>query len=473
MKNLHQKFIEEIDSYNDKRFDGLIESLSTTPSISVRANNLKDIDVPMNSRVVKWCKKGWYLSSRGAFTFDPALHQGLYYVQDASSMILSQIVSQLTVDYATPICYLDACAAPGGKTTAAIDALPNGSLVVANEYVPNRAFTLVENVIKWGYPSVVVAKGDTARYRKLVDFFDIIATDVPCSGEGMFRKDAEAVNQWTPLLVKECVSRQKEIVSNLWSALRPGGYMIYSTCTFNCHENEEMIELIINELGASSVEIKMADDWNIQAGINTPYHCYRFMPHKVDGEGLFIAVVQKNGIKETAKLGKSSKYNMKKSNVRFPNIDVVKNWILDENTEYEYSVNNDTINAFPNKWINRLSILKSNLDLIHYGINIAVIKGKDFVPTQSLAMSIIVNKGAFQQVDVDYHTAILFLRREAVILDGVSKGYVLLTYCNRPLGFVKNLGNRANNLYPQEWRILSTHIPQEKPIVLDSLYKIK
>lgn len=464
--NLHQKFIEEINSYNDTIFEGLFESLSTNPSISVRVNGLKDVDVPRGSRLVKWCPNGWYLASREAFTFDPAMHQGLYYVQDASSMILSHVVSQLTADYELPICYLDACAAPGGKTTAAIDVLPKDSLVVANEYVPNRAFILVENVIKWGSPSVVVSKGDTARYRKLKDVFDIIATDVPCSGEGMFRKDAEAVNQWTPELVDECVARQKEIVTNLWNALRPGGFMIYSTCTFNRHENEEMVDYIINELGASSIEINMSKDWNIQTGINTPYHCYRFMPHKVDGEGLFVAVVKKNGIPETAKLEKLSKSNKKKNNVKFPNLDIVKNWILDENNEYEFSINNDTVNAFPKKWNNHLSLLNSNLDLIHYGVNVANIKGKDYIPTQSLAMSLILNINVFQQVEVDYSTAISFLRREAVVLDGVSKGYVLLTYKNRPLGFVKNLGNRANNLYPQEWRILSTHLPDEIPMVI-------
>lgn len=464
---LHQKFIEEINSYNDNKFDGLIESLATSPSISVRANGLKDVEVPLGKRMVKWCKRGWYLSERQAFTFDPAMHQGLYYVQDASSMILSHIVSELTVEESSPICYLDACAAPGGKTTAAIDVLPKGSLVVANEYVPNRAFALVENVVKWGSASIVVSKGDTARYKKLKDFFDIIATDVPCSGEGMFRKDIEAVNQWTPSLVNECVARQKEILCNLWGALRPGGYLIYSTCTFNRRENEEMVDFIIKELGASSIEIEMKNDWNIQSGVDTKYHCYRFMPHKVDGEGLFVSVVRKNGIVGTERMVKQTKSDKKKANVKNFNVDVAKNWILDENAEYEFRINNDIINAFPNKWINHLSILKSNLDLIHYGVNVAIIKGKDYIPTQSLAMSQIIYKDAFQRVEVDYNTAISFLRREAIVLENTSKGYVMITYKNRPLGFVKNLGNRANNLYPQEWRILSSHVPNEVPNVLD------
>lgn len=464
--NLHQSFIEEIYSYNDERLEGLIDALAENPSISVRANGLKGVDVPNDVRPVKWCKRGWYLSHRQAFTFDPAMHQGLYYVQDASSMIISHIVSQLTANVSTPICYLDACAAPGGKTTAAIDVLPKESLVVANEYVPNRAFTLVENVIKWGSPSVVVSKGDTIRFKKLRGFFDIIATDVPCSGEGMFRKDIEAVNQWTPMLVDECVVRQKEIVENLWQALRPGGYFIYSTCTFNLHENEEMINFIIRELGASSVEINMMSDWNIQTGINTPYFCYRFMPHKVEGEGLFIAVVKKNGNEENDKLSIATKIIKKKINVKSQNFDVVKDWIFDDIVKYEFSLVKDAITAFPERWKNHLSLLLSNLDVIHYGVNLVIIKGKDYIPTQSLAMSRILNKNVFQQVDVDYSTAISFLRREAIVLENVPKGYVLITYNNRPLGFVKNLGNRANNLYPYEWRILSTHLPDDIPNVI-------
>lgn len=188
------------------------------------------------------------------------------------------------------------------------------------------------------------------------------------------------------------------------------------------------------------------------------------MPHKVEGEGLFVAVVKKNRVNEDAKVVKSSKKS--KDNDKIPNKDIVKNWILAEDAEYEFSVNNDTVNAFPKKWLNHLSQLKLNLELIHYGINVAVIKGKDFIPTQSLAMSLVVNKHAFQLVDVDYFTAISYLRREAIVLEGVSKGYIMITYKNRPLGFVKNLGNRANNLYPQEWRILSTHLPDEIPTVI-------
>ena len=463
--NLHQQFLEEINSYNDERFVGLIEALSSTPSISVRANKLKEICVPQNSRRVKWCDEGWYLSSRESFTFDPMMHQGLYYVQDASSMIISHVIKELVKGNETPISYLDACAAPGGKTTTAIDALPANSLIVANEYVPNRAFVLVENVTKWGCPSIVVSKGDTARIKKLKGFFDIIAADVPCSGEGMFRKDVDAVEQWTSNLVEECVARQKEIVENLWSALCPGGYMIYSTCTFNRRENEEMIDYIVNELGASSVEINMLQEWNIMTGVNTPHYCYRFLPHKVEGEGLFIAIVKKIDSNETVTIKKNSKDKKNVKNKVNQNIDAVKTWVTNGN--FDFIIDRDNIVAFPTMWTDKLSVLKSHLDILHYGISLAQIKGKDYIPTQSLAMSKSLNVEAFEQFDVGYEIAISYLRREAIVLESAPRGYVLLTYKNKPLGFVKNLGNRANNLYPQEWKILSSHIPTEKPLVIN------
>ena len=463
--NLHAQFIREIESYNDCRFEGLIDALSTSPSVSVRANKLKSVEVPIEANSVKWCSNGWYLPTRQSFTFDPALHQGLYYVQDASSMIISYIVSQLVGDSKEPICYLDACAAPGGKTTTAIDVIPKGSLVVANEYVPNRANILVENIIKWGYPSVVISKGDTARYKKLRGMFDIIAADVPCSGEGMFRKDQEAVKQWSPDLVEECVDRQKEIVSNLWNSLRQGGYMIYSTCTFNRRENEEMVDFIINELGAESVKIDMPQDCGIQTGVNTSNYCYRFLPHRVEGEGLFVAVVKKGNCEDVI-IQKHIKNSKKKSLAKPTNINAVEDWICDEYNEYEFGIDKDNIIAFPSRWNDYLSLLKSNLDVIYYGVNIATIKGRDIIPLQSLAMSQILNGNLFIQAEIDYSTAISYLRREAITLEDLPKGYVLVTYKKRPLGFVKNLGNRANNLYPNEWRILSSHLPDEIPNII-------
>ena len=334
--------------------------------------------------------------------------------------------------------------------------------MVANEYMPGRAVVLSENVTKWGCSSVVVSKGDTAKYRKLKGFFDIIAADVPCSGEGMFRKDQEAVAQWSQALVRECVARQREIVDNLWSTLRPGGYMIYSTCTFNRHENEEMVDYMVKTYGAEPIDMRFPQEWNIPTGINTDYQCYRFLPHVTEGEGLFVAVLRKPGeVQPNNEKKNKTKDKAKKNAVP----ETVPSWLRSD-SGLELLLDKDEIIAFPQSWQSELSQLRSKTDVVMAGVAVATMKGRDAIPRQSLALSLELNRDAFICHEVDYMTAIAFLRREAIVLpDAVGRGYVLLTYRNHPLGFVKNLGNRANNLYPAEWRILSSHIPDTPPMI--------
>ncbi|MDE7135735.1 MAG: RsmB/NOP family class I SAM-dependent RNA methyltransferase, partial [Muribaculaceae bacterium] len=275
--------------------EGLADVLATTePAVAVRVNPRKNA-MPSGMRKVPWADRGFYVDGeRPRFTMDPALHQGRYYVQDPSSMALSAIVGQLAKESGhKPLLYIDACAAPGGKTTAAIDALPPGSLVVANEFDRRRADALTENVIKWGYPDCVVSQGDTARFCRLPEIADIIAVDAPCSGEGMMRKEDAAVEQWSDGLVERCAGLQRDILGNMWAALRPGGYLIYSTCTFNRHEDEENLEYIVNELGGEPVDLDLPLGSGIAGAIASPYPAYRFLPGKVEGEGLFSAVVRK------------------------------------------------------------------------------------------------------------------------------------------------------------------------------------
>lgn len=439
-------------------FDGLAEALLAEPSVSLRRNVAKTEPFPADADTVPWCADGLYLSDRPQFTFDPALHQGLYYVQDASSMIYSYIVSRLTAG-AGPVAYLDACAAPGGKTTTAIDALPAGSLVVANEFVPGRALTLKENLTKWGAPSVVVTRGDTKRFRKLPGMFDIVAADVPCSGEGMFRKDPEAVRQWTPALVAECAARQREIIDNLWDSIKPGGYLIYSTCTFNRQENEGMVQWITDNYDAEAVPLDFPDEWRTVERDN----CRHFLPGNVRGEGLTVAVLRKA---DEGRLFRPSAKPAKESPADRKFVDVCRGW-LKGHADYFFEVVEGVVRAFPQRWAAWLKELESKLDVIGRGVDVASVKGRDLVPTQSLAMSTAYDRTAFPECEVGYHTAVAYLRRESVALPAdAPRGFVMLAYGGMPLGFVKNLGNRANNLYPNEWRILSTHVPDTAPNIL-------
>lgn len=462
-----QEFVAQIRSYDSRLLDGLVEALSLPPAVSVRCNTRKGISRPASRRGVAWCDAGFYLDGREQFTFDPAMHQGLYYVQDASSMIIGHIVKRLTSGGHSPIRYLDACAAPGGKTTAAIDALPAGSLVVANEYNPSRASVLRENIIKWGYPSCVVCRGDTAKFRSIPDFFDIVAADVPCSGEGMFRKDEDAVSQWSPSLVDECVSRQREIIDNLWETLRPGGYFIYSTCTFNRKENEETVEYISRMYGAESIDLSLPETWNIAPGIDTGVKCSRFMPHRTDGEGLFVAVLRKpDDCTASSRQPRKGKTGAKPDNRVLSQLQTVRSWV--DGCDVDINVSDrGIITVFPKEHAVAIQLLSSTLDVIHAGVTAGMIKGRDLVPSQSLALSTMLHPAAFHRCELDYRTAIAYLRHEAIVLpEDTPRGYVAVTYNDYPLGFVKNIGNRANNLYPPEWRILSSHIPEEIPSVI-------
>ena len=466
--SLPDAFLDSLSELGDKA-GVLREALLTAPSVSIRENRRKpspdyasmDID-----GVVPWCAAGRYLSSRPSFTLDPAMHQGRYYVQDASSMFLSHVVNTLVGDSAAPLLALDACAAPGGKTTALIDALPDGSVVVANEYVPKRAAILKENIIKWGYPGVVVTRDDTARIARACRDFDVVVADVPCSGEGMMRKDKTAVEQWSPALVDECVARQREIVANLWDAVAPGGYLIYSTCTFNRKENELMVEHMVRDLGAESVRIPVEPDWNITPGIDTSCHCYRFLPGLTRGEGLFMAVLRKPGEAERGKglacrggkkpAGKKASRRPSAAAVNVRDVAAAAAKWLSRDGGYELTVDEGRVNAVPGNMSALSCALSERLNVIHHGVCVGEIKGGAIIPSQSLAMSQALSIDAFPRVELSREAALDYLRREALTLpDGTPKGFVLVCYESYPLGFVKNLGSRANNLYPSEWRVLT------------------
>ena len=448
--SLPADFLDMIAQY--ELLSPLATDLLTQPEVSIRINRAKGgetCSMAANAQQVPWCQEGFYLNERPSFTFDPAMHQGRYYVQDASSMAIAPIVKELSAKLGnSPIAYLDACAAPGGKTTAAISSLPKDSVVVANEYDFRRAEILAENVAKWGAPNAIVSRGDTARFRKLREVFDIIAVDAPCSGEGMMRKEEKAREQWSRGLVTQCASLQRDILENVWGALKPGGFLIYSTCTFNRSEDEENLAWLIDEFGAESVPLEcMLAHSEIAHGINTPNHCYRFLPGRVKGEGLFIAAVRKPGIH----MATSCRTTVQKTKKQTIDLSV---W-LDNGTDWECIIKGEEVYALPHGAYAMASEALKHLDVIQPGVHVATIKGKDIIPAQELALSTALRTDAFPTYAVGLDDAIRYLQKDAFAIDGAPKGYVLLTYEGAPLGFVKNLGNRANNLYPKQWRILS------------------
>lgn len=473
MEPIKPEFTAFLASQEPELANGLAEFMqSTTPAVGVRVNPRKATGLPLGvlqgATPVAWCDHSFILPLRPDFTHDPALHQGLYYVQDPSSMITSTAVAHIvkligelreenSVSHRNaPLRYLDACAAPGGKTTAAIDALPDGSLVVANEYDFRRAEILKENLIKWGYPNVVVSRGDTSRFTKLNRWFDIIAADVPCSGEGMMRKDEGARLQWSEALVRECAQRQKEILTNLWQALAPGGWLIYSTCTFNHVENEEIVEWLSETFGAETIPVPVPAD----SGIVVRDNCMRFLPTRLQGEGLFMAVLRKplgedggqpltSPAKNKLKITRNNQRDKGETKATIPA--GLRDAIA---PGFDFITRGDSLYAFPAKFATELQQLESVLDVINRGIEAGYTKGRTIAPAHPLAMSTALQPQAFPAVEVDLPTALSYLRREALGGFDAPRGHIMLTHNSIPLGFINHLGNRSNNLYPQPWRIL-------------------
>lgn len=413
--SLPSGFIDMIRRLIPAEADEFLKSMELPPATSVRLNSRKPGASFPDAIPVKWCSTGLYLPQRPLFTLDPLLHAGAYYVQDASSMIYHEVTKRLVGRFSEisgeehqKVSLLDMCAAPGGKTTAMIDSLPDGSRVVANEYVGKRAAILRENIAKWGYPDVTVTNSDSSRFA--TDRFDIVAVDAPCSGEGMMRKEPAAVAQWSESLIADCASLQKEILTNAADALKPGGFLIYSTCTFNRYENEENAEFIASRLGLESVDMEFPEEWGIPHGIDTNLHVYRFMPHKTEGEGLFLAVFHKPG-----------------------------EWIPD--------------NFSPMAKIKRNRAKGNDRHIAKGGKESR--KSQEEIPPIEEILSLDFDRTKFPEAEVSKDQAIAYLRRESIILPpDVPKGLVVITYKKLPLGMAKNIGSRANNLYPKNWRIL-------------------
>ena len=289
----------------------------------------------------------------------------------------------------------------------------------------------------------------------------------------MFRKDPVAVSEWSPENVEICWQRQRRIISDIWPSLKPGGLLIYSTCTYNTQEDEENIRWMCDEFGAEILPVDAPAAWNITGNLlaGEDFPVYRFLPHRTKGEGFFLAVLRKPEgetvrirYKSTVSQGKkkagasASKTNAGASKEQLL---AARAWLLSSD-DYEISANGMNIVAFPKEYISGLSVLQQSLRVIQAGVTLAEVKGKDLIPNHALAMSTVQASDVFPREEISYEQAIAYLRKEAIVLpDTAPRGYVLLTYKDVPLGFVKNIGNRANNLYPQEWRIRSGYLPDE------------
>lgn len=442
---LNAEFIERTKRlFGEERYTRFESALATDPIVSVRNNPAKAHEAPSDDPV-RWSTGAYYLDTRPVFTGDPLFHAGCYYVQEASSMFLEQVVKQY-ID--APVRVLDLCAAPGGKSTHLLSSLPQGSLLVSNEPVALRAQILAENIIKWGNPSAVVTKNDPADFASLRNFFDVILVDAPCSGEGMFRKDAYAVEQWGQNIVQQCARRQRNIMEDVWPALRPGGMLIYSTCTFNREENEDNLAWMAAAMGADVLPLDVDDEWGVTGNlVGSPYPVYRFIPGHTRGEGFFLSVLRKHGDTPVVQ-PRERRMRQCPSKVR----SLVSEWIK-EPSRFDFLLQGDSIVALPREHTATITSLQAKLNVLHAALPVATVKNYKPLPLHSLAMSTELNTAAFTRVELDRMQALHYLHRETLDLQELPIGILLLTYNGVPIGFAKNIGNRANNLYPAEWRI--------------------
>ncbi len=455
MIKLPQKFEEKIRDLLGADAESFFLALENNPITSIRKNPFKKSIAFDDEEKVAWCEDGRYLAQRPSFIADPLFHAGAYYVQESSSMFLHHVLKQILSQENRAVKVLDLCAAPGGKSTLINSLLSENDLLVSNEIIRSRVDVLDENLMRWGQPNVFISNNDPKDFTSLKAFFDIILVDAPCSGEGMFRKDKKAIDEWSESNVVLCAARQQRIVDDILPALKPGGFLIYSTCTFNQLENEENVKWMMNEYGLLNVKIDINSNHQISESSNQPssphpfISSFRFYPHKVKGEGLFISVLQK-----PTDIIVTQKYREQKLTfVQRKNLDEIKSWITNAD-EFEFIEWNKNIHAINKNHIKDLAVLAKYLHLKNAGVLMGEMMNDKLLPAHQLAMSNKLSKSVMS-IEVTKEQAIKYLRKDTLILtEKHEQGIYLLTYQGLGIGWVKVLQNRINNYLPTHLRIL-------------------
>lgn len=447
-----RKYLAQV--VGEGNLSAVLDALSGEPSVSVRINPAKagspsEIFGNLVSGPVEWNRHAAFLSERPAFTLDPLIHAGAYYVQDSSAMFpgkaFRDVLDKVLESGIISPKVLDLCAAPGGKTTdisaSLRESCKGGYLLISNEIMKQRAAVLADNAAVWGDPSVVVTSVDPKAFGSLPGFFDIIVADVPCSGEGMFRKDDEAVSQWSEENVALCQARQRRIVADVWPSLAEGGFLVYSTCTFNNLENDDNVKWICSEFGAEIIGIDGCGLLRTECGVS-------LVPGFVRGEGQYCAVLRKTS-PSAGTAACSGRQQDRWQKLPEAHASIIRP-LLDE--EMAMIVKDGRIVAVP-EYVRCLLSMLEPLRPLARGLAVGMFKGKDFIPDADLALSLSLRRGAFNEFEVNRETALSFLHRDPVRLPDAERGILLLVYRGLPIGFVKNLGNRCNSLHPLHRRI--------------------
>lgn len=401
---------------------------------------------------VAWCTEGYYLPERPYFTHDPLLHAGVYYVQEASSMFLSFVMQHIKDHLPADMRVLDLCAAPGGKSTLLLNEIGEDGLLVSNEVIKSRASILEENITKWGLPNVVVTNNDPKHFTSLTGFFDVMVIDAPCSGSGLFRRDPDAIKEWSLQNVELCSQRQQRIMADAWDCLKQDGFLIYSTCSYSKEEDEAILDWLCGEFAVDSIQLTVNSEWGIVETISEKHgaYGYRFYPDKLKGEGLFMACLRKKDgdASNHQKVKKPSLHRTSKAEN-----EVLRSWISNEDDKLVTLHHNERIFAFPRQHEEALHVLSANLFIRKAGVELGEAGNKEFIPHHALALSTIIHPG-LPSIELNLEQAIQYLKKEELKVETDKKGWCLVRYGNACIGWIKILPNRINNYYPKEWRVL-------------------
>ena len=429
----------------------LFSALDGLSPVAVRLNPAKcgEEGVWSDGEEIGWSKSGRKLKERPSFTLDTAFHAGAYYVQEAASQFIDYLISGEELQGKR---VLDMCSAPGGKTTIYSTAVGEEGLVLANEYVRSRANVLADNVRKWGMGNVLVTNNAPEHISQFEGWFDLVAVDAPCSGEGMFRKEEVAREDWSEEAVKMCAARQLSIVREAWQSLKDGGLFIYSTCTFNEDEDEGLLRAFIEEVGdvfEPSQRVEIDDKWGIVRGEVGAFQTFRFFPHKTDSEGLFVAIARKvePTTQRTPKARKKVMQEVDKVSRK-----ELSRWLQGADN-FTFAMVADTIYAYRTEQFKAVQALSEGLTAIYSGVAMGqIFKGK-LKPDWALSQYVKLERKVVETVELDEASALDYLRKRDIAVDDMREGINLLTHRGRALGFAKRVGARCNNLYPNSLKI--------------------
>lgn len=454
MHPLPVSFTDTMKAQLGSEWEAFAAALAAPPPVSIRLNPRKRREMDTQG-LVPWATYGRYLAQRPSFTFDPSFHAGAYYVQEASSMFLEQAFLQIG-GHNAGLTILDLCAAPGGKSTHLLSLMSPDSVLVSNEVIRSRASILSENIQKWGHHNAFVTSSDPQHFSALGSVFDIVVVDAPCSGEGLFRKDPAAISSWSPENVVLCARRQQRILEDVWPAIKSGGYLIYATCTYNQQENEANLSWLVGRGDAESIAITTNPGWNITEVNQHGVQAYRFYPHKTTGEGFFMAVIRKT----SGALSPRVKASGDLTRVPAAITEGIKPWM---DSSVRFFAHKDEIRAIPQDSEKLLHLLTKYLYIVNAGTLVGTAKHNKVVPGHAAALSVLLNQHAWPVYDVDFETAIRYLRKEVIEPSNTPRGFALVKYEGLPLGWVNVLDTRVNNLYPPEWRIRAQAKPDHDP----------